>query len=138
MSSLTLPGDLPGLMRESTPAEGEHGPCIVLAVAGAQEVATGQEPATLVALVAWLHPVSPVRRSVVALTSISVRLDSSTGLVHAPWWARAQKEDERLEAIEWVTLRSLTVKACTHQPLNENRLARFRELCLKLAGRADG
>lgn len=120
---LTLPGDLPGLLRRGSPVVALDGVTgVVLGIGANGEVSVG-----------WLDDWSMERGP---LDKLGLRLDLTdpTGCVHAAWWAVQALIREHDGVIGYDD--DDAVKRALHGvPMTDADIATLRDLCLRLAGR---
>lgn len=128
-TDLTLPGSIPGLLRRGSPVV-RHDPHPTRGEA--VENTLGQLVARLNG---WPH--------LGALEGCDLDLTDPTGRVHAAWWAITRwmvHGADPLSMEERKVLQRLYQAAALH-PVDDwprPRIARFRDLCLKLAGVSHG
>lgn len=119
---LTLPGDLPGLLRPGSPVVASDG--VTGAVPG-----IGDDGEVSVGWMDWSMERGP-------LDKLGLRLDLSdpTGRVHAAWWAVQVLIREHDGVIGYDD--DDAVKRALHcAPMTDADIATLRDLCLRLAGR---
>ncbi len=119
MSDLTLPGTIPGLLRRGSPV------IVVNAAIGVVDEVT--EVGVFATDGGALHAYY--------LDQVALDLTDPTGRIHAAWWVMGHDDRKPgIDAGSWVALRGLALKACPGEEFSDYSLARFRHLCLMLAG----
>lgn len=117
-ADLTLPGDIPGLLRRGSP---------VVNRASFHAV-----------VVRWLHNDWAVStdRGMAGLSNVALDLTDPTGRAHAAWWALPLYDDHP-ECGDWWYIQ----RAAFGADMTDEQIATLRDLCLRLrlrlAGRED-
>lgn len=128
MADLTLPGDLPGLLRRGSP---------VVFLAGGGTAAICARPIDYKGRVCWLtwwengrHGASQPSHP----SSFALDLTDPTGRVHAAWCVNEQVTTPSVEALVTPYI-SILMLAFSGVDMTDDEIATLRDLCLRLAGR---
>ena len=115
---LTLPGDLPGLLRQSSPVVGPDGTTGAVLDMTDGEVSVGWTD--------WSMKRGPLDK-----LGLRLNLTDPTGRIHAAWWASARVVGDLTP-----TQAALLWKALAGADMDRaNDIATLRDFCLRLAGR---